>query len=410
MLNKRVLSGLLMMALVAVFTSGIAAQDKTVIRVWTGSSSPVENDFKTKQVADFEAANPDIDIDLLVSPDYGTQIQTAFGSGDYPEVFTVGQFDFPTLQDSGVIASGEGKIDDVEDIYPNLLAAFSVDGVPYCVPKDFSTLALFYNKDAFDAAGLDYPTADTTWDELYADAEALTDDTMKGMSVAADRNRWLAFYAETNGAGLFDDEGNIKFNSPEAITSLDYYTSFVADGYGATPKDLGTGWNGEAFGSGKAAMTVEGNWAIGYLDETFPDLNWGVAEIPTPEDGEKGTLTFTECWAVAGNIEGAKLDAAWKVVNYFTGKEGAAAVAEAGFGVMPARISAGPAWLEKRGADFEPFVKGADYAWAPVFPLGYADFTDVIDKGFDSVLTGDATPQELLDEAAGVAEEIMAEG
>ena len=46
-----------------------AAQDMVTLRVWTGSSSPVENEFKEAQIAAFEEANPGIDVELLISPD-----------------------------------------------------------------------------------------------------------------------------------------------------------------------------------------------------------------------------------------------------------------------------------------------------------------------------------------------------
>jgi multiple sugar transport system substrate-binding protein len=397
----------MVLALILLLSAGLVnAQDQTVIRAWTGSSSPVENEFKEAQVAAFEEANPDIDVELLISPDYGTQLQTAFASGDYPEVFTVGQFDFPTFVDSGVIANGSEQIEAQDDIYPGLAAAFSVDGELYCVPKDFSTLGLLYNKDLFDAAGVEYPTSDWTWDDLQSASETLTSGDVVGASIAADRNRWLAlFYG--NGAQVFDADGNPVVNSPEAVASLDAYAGLVSSGVAKTPADLNAGWNGEAFGQGKAAMTIEGNWAIGYLNETFPDLNWGVAEIPMAPGAEgHGTLTFTECWAVGANAEGAEAEAAWKLVNFFTGTEGAAMVADQGFGVMPARPSAADAWLATAGEDYQAFVTGADYAIAPIFPLGYADFTKVIDDGLNEVLAGSKTPQELLDEAQEVAVEI----
>lgn len=400
-------------------SSLVAAQDQVTLRVWTGSSSPAENEFKEAQFAAFEEANPNINLEVLISPDYGTQIQAAFASGDYPEVFTVGQFDFHSLVDSGLLMPAGDRIVDQDDVYPNLLAAFSdADGNPYCVPKDFSTLAVFYNKDYFAAAGLEEPTSDWTWEEMYAAAEAITNADIKtadgadvvGLSAAADRNRWLAFF-DANGAQFMDEEGNITFASPEAIEALDYYSSFVRNGVGALPSDLGgAGWNGEAFGRGLAAMTVEGNWAIGYLETDFPDLNWGVVEIPTASSGEKGTLTFTECWAVSSQVEGTELEGpAWDLVNFLTGPEGAAAVAEEGFGVMPARASAAQAWLNALGEEFAPFVNGAEYAWAPVFPLGFGDFVTALDEGTTDVMTGEATAEEALTEAAEIAEEIQAE-
>lgn len=411
---------LALVLLVALSVSGlVGAQDKLVLRVWTGSSSPEENDFKEAQFAAFEAANPGIDLDVLISPDYGTQIQAAFSANDYPEVFTVGQFDLPSLVDSGLLAPAGEHIVEQDDVYPNLLAAFTVDGEVYGVPKDFSTLAVFYNKDAFDAAGLEYPTSEWTWDDMYAAAETITNADVKtadgsdvvGFSAGADRNRWLGFFS-ANGASLFDDAGEVVFDSPEGVAALEYYASFVANGVGDLPANLGgAGWNGEAFGKGLAAMTVEGNWAIGYLDSTFPDLKWGVVELPTAPSGNKGTLTFTESWSVSSAVVGTDLEqASWDLVNFLTGPEGAASVATAGFGVMPARASSAAAWLETRGAEFEAFVKGAEYAWAPVFPLGYGDFTTAVDEGTVAVLSGEATAQDAMTEAADVARDIQAEG
>src|SRR5690606_12679478 len=101
-----------------------------------------------------------------------------------PEVFTVGQFDFPVFQDSGVIANGNDQIEALDDFYPGLTAAYTVDDQVYCAPKDFSTLALLYNKDLFDAAGVEYPTGEWTWEDLRAASETLTSGDVVGMSVA----------------------------------------------------------------------------------------------------------------------------------------------------------------------------------------------------------------------------------
>lgn len=410
-MRNRFMALALVTVLVLSLSGLVTAQDKITLRMWTSSSSPAEDKAKTAQVDAFEEANPDIDVELQILPDYGTQIQAAFASGDYPEVFNVGQFDFQTFADSGVIAAGGDKIPDQSDIYPGLLAAFTKDGTPYCVPKDFSTLGLLYNKDLFDKAGVAYPTAEWTWKDMQDAAQKLTSGDVVGLSAAADRNRWMAFFYG-NGGELFDKDGNVAFNNEAGVAALDFYASFVNDGTGKTPKDLDSGWNGEAFGKGKAAMTIEGNWAIGYLAENFPDLNWGVAELPiAPATGKRGTLTFTECWAVGANASGATSDAAWKLVNFLTDKDGAMTVATAGFGVMPARASASDAWISAKGhEDLGAFVKGAEYAVAPVFPLGYADFTKAVDDGTNAVMAGQQTVEEMMDEAAAVAEDIKVNG
>jgi len=407
------------LALLALAFGTVSAQDPVTLRVWTGGSAGPETDFKQSQFDAFEEANPNVDLEVLIAPDYDTQITAAFAAGDYPDVFTVGQGNFPSYVDSGLLMPAGDRITDQDDIYPGLLAAFTdADGNSYCVPKDFSTLAIYYNKDQFAAAGVAEPTADWTWEDMYAAAEAITNADITtedgtdvvGFSAAADPDRWLAFL-QANGASFMNDAGEITIDSPEAIAALDYYNSFVANGFGDVPGDLGgAGWNGEAFGRGYAAMTLEGNWAIGYLETDFPEVNWGVVEVPTAPSGSKGTLTFTECWAVSAQVEGTdKEQAAWDLVNFLTGPEGAASVAEAGFGVMPARMSASQAWLDTRGAEFAPFVTGGEYAWAPVFPLGYGDFTTALRENTVDVIGGGSTAEDALTDAGEVAREIQAE-
>jgi multiple sugar transport system substrate-binding protein len=414
MRNNRFIVGAALIAALS-FGGVVAAQDAVTLQVWTGSSSPAENEAKEAQFAAFQEANPDIALEVLISPDYGTQVQAAFASGDYPDVFTVGQFDLASLVESGLVMSADGRIENADEIFPSLLSAFTVGDTVYCPPKDFSTLAVLYNKDHFAAAGVAEPTGDWTWEDMAAAAQAVTDADITtadgvdvlGFSAAADRNRWMAFLYG-NGANLMDADGNVTWNSPEAVAALDFYASFVANGTGAIPANLGgAGWNGEAFGRGLAAMTIEGNWAIGYLASDFPELNWGVVEIPVSPTGNRGTLTFTECWAVGANTEYP--EQAWTLVNFLTGTEGAMTVATSGFGVMPARSNAVDSWLETRGEEYAAFVNGAEYAVAPVFPIGFGDFTAVVDEGTVDVMNGDAEAQEVMDEAAEIAAEIAAE-
>lgn len=403
--------GLLVVCAMALSLVGVAvAQDMVTLRVWTGSSSPVENEFKEGQIAAFEEANPGIDVELLISPDYGTQIRAGFASGDYAEVFTVGQFDFPQWRYDGLLAPGSMYIEAQDDIYAGLRAAFSADGELYCAPKDFSTLALLYNIDAFEAAGLDLPDMNWTWDDMAAAAAATTNDDQVGFSAAADKFRWMAlFYA--NGGEVFDMDGAVAIDSEAGVEALAFYQSFIENGTGDQPGNLNAGWNGEAFGQGSAAMTIEGNWAIGYLNDTFPDTNWGVAEIPIAPNGGRGTLTFTECWAVSSRAEGEVAEAAWALVNFLTGEgeHGGHAVAAAGFGVMPARAQFADLWSETVGEEYAAFVTGASYATAPIFPLGFGDFDAAVNEATTLVMALEEDPADALSEAANVAREILAE-
>lgn len=402
----------LALALMALgFGSLVQAQDQVTITLMGHSSSVAEDEALNAQVALFEEQNPNIDVDVQLVPDYETVIQTAFASGDYPEVFYVGQANLAAYASAGVLAPVDDNVSELDDIYPALINTFSYDGELYCVPKDFSNLALEYNKDLFDEAGVDYPTADWTWDDLRAAAEQITEATgQPALALNPDIDRWFAFYLGAGGT-LYDEDGNWVFGSEgtnydAAVQAIDFYAGLYEDGLSTTSQDLGAGWPGEAFGTGAVAMTIEGNWIIQYLLDTYPDLNWGVAEVPAGPAGE-ATLTFSECYGVGADNEHA--EESWALVNFLTGPEGAQRIAEGGFGPMPTRMSAAEAWLENRGEEYEAFVAGGEYAVAPITPPNFTEFRNALNNGLQQVFQGNATADDVVSDSVDVANELLAE-
>ena len=126
-----------------------------------------------------------------------------------------------------------------------------------------------------------------------------------------------------------------------------------ADGTGrkrlTNDPSIDAGWGGEAFGTGKAAMVIEGNWIAGAMTNDFPDVKYVVAELPEGPAGP-GTIQYTNCWGMAAlsdNIPGAT-----SLVEFLTSTESQLAAAEA-FGVMPSVASAGHSrrsgWLPVSG-------------------------------------------------------------
>ncbi|MCZ7673650.1 MAG: extracellular solute-binding protein [Chloroflexi bacterium] len=131
-------------------------------------------------------------------------------------------------------------------------------GTFYCPPKDFSTLALEYNKDMFDAAGLDYPTADWTWDDLQSAAEALTDSDsgVYGMTLSADMARWIAFLYQAGGTVATDDFSAMTLINCAAKEAIDFYVGLVQDGYAAQPGRSGQWLAWRSVWSAKAALCI----------------------------------------------------------------------------------------------------------------------------------------------------------
>jgi multiple sugar transport system substrate-binding protein len=378
------------------------AKTELVLMGW--SSSPAENERLQTIVDQYNAANPNVHVTLSQVPDYDTKLQVSLAGGSPPDAFYVDSFKFFDLQNAGALDNGNDKITDPADFVPNLRNAFTKDGQFYCPPKDFSTLALEYNTDLFDAAGLDYPTADWTWQDLEDAAAKLTnkDAGVYGMSVTPDMARWLAFLYQAGGSVYNADATQMTINSPEALEAMNFYAGLVEKGYAAQPSDLSTGWPGEAFGQGKAAMVVEGNWIMSYLKDQFPDLKFGVAELPAGPAG-KATMAFTVCYAAPAN--GKNVAASWDLINYLAGPDGMKAWTDLGL-AMPTRRSLSAGWAEQY-PDSQPFISGAEYAYPWQFVTGFQAVLDTMNSGLQQVFAGLATPEQVLAEAEQVGNEVL---
>lgn len=401
---------LVLALMLALFTgSFVAAQEPVEITLQGWSSNPAEDTALQASVDAFMEANPNITVNIQYSPDHVTTMQTAFASGDYPEVFFVDSSKLPEWAEAGVIAPAGDNITDPEGIFPALREVFTYQDTFYCAPKDFSTLALQYNKDLFDAAGLDYPTNDWTWDDLAVAAEALTGeneagDPVVGLVLPPELPRWLPFLYQAGGTMFNEDFSESTINSPEAAEALNFYVNLAMDGFGGRPSDVDAGWGGEAFGEGRAAMAMEGNWVINFLGDTYPDLNWGSVELPAGPGGE-ATMAFTVCLGVAADNEHP--EESWALVNWLTGPEGAMGIGEEGFGPMPAREDAAAVWLDVRGEEFEPFVTGVENARPWVIPAGFQEFVDAFNSNIQQAFDGQLFPEDVLSTSESVAQEIF---
>ncbi|MBN1284354.1 MAG: ABC transporter substrate-binding protein [Anaerolineae bacterium] len=376
-----------------------AQEGATELTLMGWSSSDAENTRLQKMIDTFNAEHEDIQVNLNLVPEYDTTLQAGLASGDPPDVFYVDVFRFYDLVGAGALASGEGIIETPDDFYPSLRNGFTYEGAFYCPPKDFSTLALFYNKDMFDAAGLEPPT---TWDELRAAAEALTTEEHVGIVLPADFARWIAFLYAAGGSVTNEDFTEMTINSPEALEALEFYTNLILDGYGGTPSELDSGWPGEAFGKEKAAIAVEGNWTVPFMADNFPDVNYGVVELPEGPGG-KATMAFTVCYAVAA--ESDNQEAAWTLVNWLTGPDGMKQWTDLGL-AMPTRASLRDSWLEQF-PNLEPFLAGAAYAHPWQFTAGFQDVLDTVNDNIQRILDGNQLPEDALEEIAEVGAEVL---
>jgi len=310
------------------------------LEILIGSSGPAETDAVTA-AADKWAKDSGNEVEVIAATDLNQQLSQGFAANKPPDVFYLSSDTFAEYASNGSLLPYAGDLENADDFYPNLAEAFTFEDEFYCAPKDFSTLGLVINSDAWEKAGLTDDDIPTTWDELREVAKTLTSDKQAGLVTSTEYQRLGAFMAEAGG-GLVTD-GEATADSEANVEALEFVKSMLEEDSWQTIGDVGAGWGGEAFGTGKAAMTVEGNWIAGALKADFPDVKYQVAPLPEGPDGQ-GTLSFTNCWGIAQDSEDA--EAAQDLVSFLTSADQQIEFAKA-FGVMPSVQSAADAYAEE---------------------------------------------------------------
>src|SRR5512140_2092065 len=141
---------------------------------------PAELDVWNQIVTDFHQAQPNITVKVEVSDwdSYWTKVKTMLSAGTPPDVFAMDAPLYLDYQRRGVLLNLQPYLDKNPDllkgVYPQTLEAYKTPDGMYGLPRDFQTITLFYNKDMFDEAGVAYPTADWTYDDLRNAAKQLT--------------------------------------------------------------------------------------------------------------------------------------------------------------------------------------------------------------------------------------------
>ncbi len=280
---------------------------------------------------------------VVVAQDLPQQLSQGFAGGNPPDVFYVDAARFADLAKAGSLDAYAEKMKDNEDFYESLRQTFTFEGQQYCVPKDFSTLALEIRADSWKAAGLTDADVPTSWEELATVAKTLTTGKQAGMVIGDTRDRIGAFMVQNGGWLLSEDSTQVTADAPENVEAVQYVKDQIAAGTFKYPSQVDTGWGGEAFGTGKGAMTMEGNWIRGAMKNDYPDVEYTVHELPEGPAG-KGTLLFTQCYGIAAASEFK--EQSMSLVEALTTVDAQLAAADA-FGVMPSRQSAKDAYIEK---------------------------------------------------------------
>lgn len=365
-------------------------------------------------VSKYQAAHPDVKIEIQHAPwsGYFTRLDAQLAAGAGPDVFFI--TNVPSYASRGALAPLDDLIKassfPIDQYVPSSLLTHSYEGKLYSIPRDSAPSALYYNSDAFDAAGVAYPNADWKWADLRDAAIKLT--TTDGgritrYGLALESNDW-ATWVQQNGGKVFDDPlkpTTFLLAEPAAVEAIQYIGDLINKDK-VTPNFLEAeqaGGTAQLFSSGQAAMVITNPSRLG----TFADVpfKWAVANLPGGPTGIHSNRTGGAGFAINANSKNP--EAAWAFLQYLSGPEGQSIFAGAKAAAVPAMTGNETVRAAFKAPFGDVFLKEADVGEQfPQFPR-FVDLSNLyIQPALDLVWNGESTAADAL---GGIKDKVNAE-
>jgi multiple sugar transport system substrate-binding protein len=375
--------------------------DTLTVGVWGGNES---EERSLDEMIDVFEEETGAKIEKKVYTDYNTQIQADLAGKTAPDVFYIDAYMYPWFSQNGVLADLDGASFDSDKFYESLTDAFTTDGKLQAIPKDMSTLALYLNTEIFEKAGVSIDEIPTSYEEyvtwLPEFQEKIDAAYGEGKVFAMSYNQDMArnYHLATRDGGMpVAEDGTANLEDEKVVENLAILKELVDTKAVVTPQEIGTGWNGEAFGSGKIAIMDEGNWVYQTLKDEFSDVTFTVREMPTYKD-TKGSMMFSVGWGKYIGTEQSELADKW--IQYATGVEGMQLWVE-GTGTLPSRQDVADAAKITENADLKAHLEAWEYAtiWQNGTTL------DTINKAYQNFLPNALDGSETFESAMKQADE-----
>jgi len=365
-------------------------------------------------VSKYQAAHPDVKIEIQHAPwsGYFTRLDAQLAAGAGPDVFFI--TNVPSYASRGALAPLDDLIKQssfpIDQYVPSSLLTHSFEGKLYSIPRDSAPSALYYNSDAFDAAGVAYPNADWKWADLRDAAIKLTTNEggrITRYGLALESNDW-ATWVQQNGGKVFDDPlqpTTFLLAEPVAVEAIQYIgdlinTDKVAPNFLEAEQAGGTA---QLFSSGQAAMVITNPSRLG----TFADVpfKWAVANLPGGPTGIHSNRTGGAGFAINANSKNP--EAAWAFLQYLAGPEGQSIFAGAKAAAVPAMTGNETVRAAFKAPFGDVFLKEADVGEQfPQFPR-FVDLSNLyIQPALDLVWNGESTAADAL---GGIKDKVNAE-
>lgn len=418
-LSKVGVSIVLVLAFVLSLTVCAFAEEKTKISVLRPGDETKVRNFIEPAIAQFEAENPDIDVEIIYES-WGGWIST------YPSHFQANtQPDVIYWWDKAMLDTyANGKILPIEayvdasvwnDIPEGVIEMVKIDDVLYHVPVDMYGQVLYYRKDIFEQAGLDPNAPPKTWDELIHCCEQIAAKTeayplaIPGKAGLESCHEFIAqFIGQSVGGPLLDEKNHVTFNNEQGLKALEYVVSLLPY-CDPSVTEYARGDMRQVFKSGQVAMVLgDGVWAVPEYQATFGvDLANTVCGIAVPPITDTGAFNWCglDGWAIA---QEDNAEAAGRLISFLCQPE-IQFQHHSIFGGMP--YTAYEAEQEATSYSFWDTFKRSISDFTPVQRIGKyhpapSAFYSVLEPIWQDMLLGDLTSEEALELAVERVAEI----
>ena len=350
-----------------------------------------------------EHPNITVEIETIAMDDYFTQMQTRVAGGTAPDCYELNIENFASYANKGVLAEISGV--DLSRLDETALSAFNVDGKQYGLPGNFSNVVLIYNKDLFDQAQVEYPTADWTQEDVQAAAEAIRalGDDIFGYYQPVTYNEFYKVAAQYGGSLLNEDGTAFTINSEANVKAAQMMVDRVLES-NVQPTEVQMGGMGDwdLFMSGRLGMIPTGIWAFSTFADGC-DFAWDIAVEPGAD--QKATAFFSNACVINADSPNKEAAATW--ITWLCSSDKAAELRIAAGWDLPAindQEALAP-YLEQTPPDNRQAVfDSLDHLVLPPTIEDYALMSDIIGQKLAAAAAGSMTVQQALDEAQAECE------
>lgn len=220
-----------------------------------------------RAIADaYTAKHPNVTIETQVTPwtEYWTKLEAAAMGGELPDVMWMHANQITKYAEAGALLDLNDLNYDYSPYPEGVTSLYVMNDVHYAIPKDYDTIALAYNKEIFDAAGVPYPDDTWDWAKLREVAIKLTnkDKGIYGFGVAnTDQSGYHNFIYQNGGFVIKD--GVAGYDQAATQEAIQFYADlYLKDGVSPSPESFTDMSADDQFCAGKLAMLYVGSWMM----------------------------------------------------------------------------------------------------------------------------------------------------